>query len=400
MSALTSIQWTDRTWNPVRGCSIVSRGCHNCYAMKQAHRFSGVGKPYHGLTKRTASGPQWTGKIRTVESALLEPLSWRKPQRVFVNSMSDLFHEQVPDDFIDLVFAVMALANQHTFQVLTKRADRMRQYLIHEDVRQRVSELVMLYDFTKDFNSDYEFDARDAGDHVRFWPLLNVHLLVSCEDQPAADARIPALLRTPAAVRGVSLEPLLGPIDLTQLTEQAGDSYGDGAVYVNSLDRSRWMRDGFEKELTPAPARLDWLIAGCESNGRPGDLEWLRGIVKQGASAGVACFVKQTGSASFDSSEPPSGEFMSFGQWVNKARSWLGGISGAGLKYKRPERAVCVDARGRICARGGDFARARDEGAFPVRFFLMRDQADHHGGDPSEWPADLQVRQFPGRELE
>src|SRR3954469_23207830 len=98
MSANTSIEWTQnddgtpgKTWNPVRGCSVISPGCVNCYAMKQAHRFSGAGKAYAGLTKLTNAGPQWTGKIRTVESALLEPLSWRKPQRVFVNSMSDLF---------------------------------------------------------------------------------------------------------------------------------------------------------------------------------------------------------------------------------------------------------------------------------------------------------------------
>ena len=125
MSALSSIEWTDRTWNPVRGCSVISPGCVNCYAMKQAHRFSGAGKPYDGLTKLTKAGPQWTGVVRPVESALLEPLSWRKPARVFVNSMSDLFHEDVPDEFIDRVFAVMALAPQHTFQILTKRPERM-----------------------------------------------------------------------------------------------------------------------------------------------------------------------------------------------------------------------------------------------------------------------------------
>src|SRR5437868_4252702 len=107
-TAKTEIAWTDRTWNPIRGCSVISPGCVNCYAMKQAHRFSGPEMPFDGLTKQTKAGPQWTGVVRTVEDALLEPLSWRKPQRVFVNSMSDLFHESVPDKFIDKVFAVMA----------------------------------------------------------------------------------------------------------------------------------------------------------------------------------------------------------------------------------------------------------------------------------------------------
>jgi protein gp37 len=124
MTAATTIEWTDKTRNPVRGCSVISPGCVNCYAMKQAHRFSGAGEPFAGLTKQTKAGPQSTGVVRTVEDALLEPLSCRKPQRVFVNSMSDLFHDDVPDAFIDKVFAVMALAPRHTFQVLTKRADR------------------------------------------------------------------------------------------------------------------------------------------------------------------------------------------------------------------------------------------------------------------------------------
>ena len=126
MATATSIEWTDETWNPIRGCSIVSKGCTNCYAMKQAHRFSGRGGPYEGLTTLTNGGPVWTGKVRLVPELLEAPLHWRKPRRVFVNSMSDLFHESVPDEFIDQVFAVMALASQHTFQILTKRPERMR----------------------------------------------------------------------------------------------------------------------------------------------------------------------------------------------------------------------------------------------------------------------------------
>src|SRR5436190_23442631 len=112
MSATSSIEWTDRTWNRVRGCSVISPGCVNCYAMKQAHRFSGEGKPYEGLTKQTKAGAQWTGKIQEVDRALFEPIRWKKPQRIFVNSMSDLFHEGVSDEFILQVFTVMAIAHQ------------------------------------------------------------------------------------------------------------------------------------------------------------------------------------------------------------------------------------------------------------------------------------------------
>ena len=120
---MTTIEWTrnddgteGKTWNPIRGCSIVSPGCHNCYAMKQAHRFSGKGKPYDGLTRLTKkSGPQWTGTVRFVPDALEAPLRWRKPRRIFVNSMSDLFHELVPVEFVRRVFDVMVANERHTF---------------------------------------------------------------------------------------------------------------------------------------------------------------------------------------------------------------------------------------------------------------------------------------------
>lgn len=133
----TSIQWTDETWNPIRGCSVISSGCINCYAMKQAHRFSGDGKPYAGLTKQTKAGPQWTGKVMLVDEHLNDPLSWRKPRRVFVNSMSDLFHESVPDEWIDRIFDVMWRTPRHTYQVLTKRVDRMVDYVRERSARRR-----------------------------------------------------------------------------------------------------------------------------------------------------------------------------------------------------------------------------------------------------------------------
>jgi len=126
------IEWTDVTWNPVRGCSRVSTGCEQCYAEVTANRFCGPGQPYEGLIKKTSRGPRWNGKIKLVHEKLDEPLHWKKPRRIFVNSMSDLFHENVPDDFILQVFAIMAEASQHTFQVLTKRPERMKKLLALE----------------------------------------------------------------------------------------------------------------------------------------------------------------------------------------------------------------------------------------------------------------------------
>lgn len=171
----TKIQWTDETWNPVRGCSLVSAGCANCYAMKQAHRFGGTDKPYEGLTEIGPQGPRWTGKIRLVPEALWEPLHWKTPRRIFVNSMSDLFHKDVPDHFLAQVGEVIQQAQRfgHTFQILTKRPQRMRDYL--------------------------QKNGRT--------PLHNAWFGVSVEDQATADERIPLLLQTPAATRFISVEP-------------------------------------------------------------------------------------------------------------------------------------------------------------------------------------------------
>ena len=126
------ITWTNITWNVVRGCSRVSHGCERCYAERIAARFSGPGQPYEGLARRTTDGGRWTGEVRLVPELLDAPLRWKKPRRIFVNSMSDLFHEALPDEAIDQVFAIMALAPQHCFQVLTKRAARMRAYFAEE----------------------------------------------------------------------------------------------------------------------------------------------------------------------------------------------------------------------------------------------------------------------------
>lgn len=203
MGNQTGISWTDATWNPIRGCSKVSAGCAHCYAEKTAHRFSGEGQPYEGLVE----GGNWNGRVVLVENHLEDPLRWAKPRRVFVNSMSDLFHDSVLDEWIDRIFDVMARATRHQFQVLTKRPARMRDYLKDQD------EI-----------------------------LPNVLLGVSAEDQSTADERIPILLETPAAVRFVSCEPLLSAVSLSEV--------------IGGLD---WVIVGGESGPGARPIHPDWV---------------------------------------------------------------------------------------------------------------------------------------------
>lgn len=194
----SKIQWTDATWNPVTGCSVVSPGCTNCYAMKLA----GTRMRHHwsreGLTDSSKAGPVWNGQVRFNEQWLDQPLRWRKPRMIFVCAHGDLFHENVSDEWIDRVFDVMAKAKQHVFQVLTKRPERVRDWMTREE------------------------------------PLPNVWLGVSVEDQQRADERIPHLLATPAAKRFVSYEPALGPVDFSPWLAKiswliAGGESGPGA---------------------------------------------------------------------------------------------------------------------------------------------------------------------------
>lgn len=248
MSEKTGIEWTDATWNPIRGCSRVSEGCRNCYAESVANRFKGQGQPYEGLIARTG---QWNGNITVVDHLLDQPLRWRKPRRIFVNSMSDLFHETVPDDVIHAVFSVMAQATQHTFQILTKRPERMRDVLTLWD---RIG---------------------ITGNYFHGHPLPNVWLGVSVEDQATADERIPLLLQTPAAVRWISAEPLLGPIDFSGMWVP----HANPAVHESMLEA------------------LDWVVVGGESgkNARPMQLDWALSLRDQCQSAGVPFFFKQWG---------------------------------------------------------------------------------------------------------
>lgn len=296
VSDKSSIEWTDATWNPTRGCSRVSPGCGGphkeggCYAEKIAARFSDPGQPFHGFAERTTDGGRWTGKVELVGDKLLDPLRWKKPRRVFVNSMSDLFHENLPDDAIDRVFAVMALCPQHTFQVLTKRAERMREYFAVDERWKCVCSAV-------------------PTSFIR-WPLPNVWLGVSAERQEEADERIPLLLQTPAAVRFVSAEPLLGSIDIDAVPVTVAPGFFGGAL--------RWHHRGkcHEDEGLSYPT-LDWVIVGGESGSeaRPFHIEWAESLIAQCRSADCAVFVKQLGACPMSDGYPMHYADRKGGDW-------------------------------------------------------------------------------------
>lgn len=309
MSDDTGIEWTDATWNPIRGCSRVSEGCRHCYAERVAARFSGPGQPYEGLAVRklrvvsddeqTTVG-RWTGLVRMVPEHLADPLRWRRPRRVFVNSMSDLFHESLTNEQIAAVFGVMAAAPQHSFQVLTKRARRMREWF--EWVAKNTSRYTWP---TDERRPAWEFVEEEARAYIpdikatatgREWPLSNVWLGVSVENQGAADERIPELLATPAAVRWISAEPLIGPVDAAQFLWpvhwhwRAGYKSPEEAIAAGAFAEQR------RQALVSADATfIDWIVAGCESGpgARSCDVAWLRSLRDQCAPAGVAFFLKQ-----------------------------------------------------------------------------------------------------------
>lgn len=314
----TSIEWTrsddgtaGETWNPVSGCTKVSQGCKHCYAERVFPRTYG----YRSFTD-----------VQTHADRLEKPLRWKKPRRVFVNSMSDLFHEDVPNEFIARVFSVMGRAPQHTFQILTKRPARMKRFI--ED--------------------DVFFTAREGGE-TRMVPYLrNVWLGVSVEDQETADERIPLLLETPAAVRFISAEPLLGAMRLgSWLQRSPSAAFVAGKV---TADMPAWTRLG--------STALDWVIVGGESGpkARECELAWIRDILDQARTAAVPVFVKQLGSSACELTQRRSNQSPPPG------RAWR--------LRKQPDGSM-----------------------FDPREYLRLQ--DRKGGDPLEWPEDLRVREFP-----
>jgi protein gp37 len=266
MSDNTGIEWTDRTWNPVTGCDRVSPGCDHCYALTLAARLKAMGNPrYQRDGQPPTSGPGFGVTVHADKAN--DPLRWREPSRVFVNSMSDLFHAHIPDEWIVELFAVMAAARRHTFQVLTKRPKRMRDLLNRPDFEARVADRAR---------------GKLLGETLLWeWPAPNIWLGTSVEDQQRADLRIPLLEKTPAAVRFLSVEPLLGPVDLSD--------------WLPTVVHPRERLDAGRPYVVRS--RLHWIIVGGESGPghRPMQLDWVRQLRDQAEVARVAFFFKQWG---------------------------------------------------------------------------------------------------------
>lgn len=337
MASSSKIEWTNASWTAIRArnkatgkvgwhCEHATTGCEFCYAEAMNLRL-GTGLPFK-------PGHRKDIELFLDEKMLLAPLSWRKPRMIFANSMTDLFAGFVPDEWIDREFAVMALAEDHTFQVLTKRADRMRQWANDPSTPDRVEKAM-------DELAPEHWCKRELQD-VGGWPLRNVWLGVSCERQQEADERIPDLLETPAAVRFVSAEPLLGPISFERIPNQHG--------WGSALEPSE-IHGGTGQAVAVRPG-LDWVIVGGESgrSARPMHFDWARSIVGQCKAAGVSVFVKQMG------------------------------------KTARSNRHDAVPAAAHGAGWHADAPGAPD-GIVSFR--------NAKGGDPIEWPPDLRVREMP-----
>jgi protein gp37 len=296
----THIEWTDATWNIVNGCSVLSPGCTNCYAM----RLAGTRLKHHpsreGLTIETKAGPVWNGEVSFNEAVLLDPLKWRRPRKIFVCAHGDLFHENVPDEWIHAVFAVMSLAPRHIFQVLTKRPERMRDYVRRwydrrfidgprgGEVMLGVTDAMLLAAPDLD-----EVELTNASGP----PQKNIWLGTSVEDQTRANERIPILLDTPAAVRWLSCEPLLGAIDLSEWF--VCPNWSDDIP----MDMTTGLRECCAKcDYTgiggfSGPPIVDWVVAGGESGpgARPMHPAWARQLRDACARAVVPFLFKQWG---------------------------------------------------------------------------------------------------------
>ncbi len=332
MGDKSKIEWTDSTWNPIRArrkdtgkvgyhCERVSPACQHCYAATFNRRGLAVGT---GLDYTVPN--RENVEIYLDEKTLLQPLSWKRPRKIFVCSMTDLFGEFVPDELIDRVHAIMALCPQHTFMTLTKRAARMEQYLDAEFLTKRIFSAMMAA--TPDAGVWSWGGYREMFEHV--WRG------VTAEDQQRADERIPHLLRTPAEKRFVSVEPMLGRVNLNRI--EVGPPGSGGICYLDVLNGRGCSIGG-----TWDYGKLDWVIVGGESGtaARSMDLSWVRDLRDQCKAAGVACFVKQMGAKPYISYLNPN------------VTSW------------------------------------DDELIDQIKL------RDRKGGDMEEWPEDLRVREVP-----
>lgn len=329
MSDVSKIEWTDRTWNPIIGCSRVSPGCENCYAERFVHR--GIQEAHRGLTVIRAGAPGWNGDVRFLPERLAQPQRWRRPAKVFVNSLSDLFHGRVTNEQRLAILGAMLLAPQHTYQILTKRPEyalEFESWLVAESERRRMT-------FTELALEEYvRATGRRADAEALTFELLHRWWIgVTAEDQKRADERIPKLaeLRILPTLRFVSYEPALGPVDFRE--HLCGDSSGH--------------ETGGPQGWVSGPG-IDWLIIGGESGpgARPFDVAWARSTIEQARAAGVPVFVKQLGARPI------------------VMKSWREGSRDA---YGPCTTPVANDVRLR----------------------------DRKGGDTSEWPEDLRVREWP-----
>jgi Bacteriophage protein gp37 len=280
----TKIQWCDETINPTVGCSRVagSPGCERCYAATAAKSARLQQFPQYQKVSK------WDGTIEFVENQLIKPLSWKKGKRIFIGSMTDLFHENVSDDWIDKIFMMMAICRHHTFQILTKRPERMKRYL--EEAKDRIGIKTRMPNSFWDILMDSypalkHFHEIKTGD-LNF-PLPNIWLGVSCENQAMADKRIPLLLEIPAKVRFLSCEPLLEPINLSKFLPIEWSELAED-----------WIQSWPGIGSYSTNAYPNWVITGGESGGgsRPCHVEWIRDIASQCQSAKVPVFIKQLGS--------------------------------------------------------------------------------------------------------
>lgn len=273
MGDKTGIQWTDATWNFVRGCKRKSPGCKNCYAEVVANRFSGPGQPFEGLITVGKKGPRWNNKVTLVPEKMDQPLRWTRKRMIFVNSVSDLFHENIPFEFIAASFGVMAEADKHVFQILTKRSERAVVFFdwLRAEANARGTTVV---DVCLDEAVKVTKRKKMTKDHPS-WPLTNVWLGVSTENQEMADERIPVLLNLPAAVRWVSYEPAL-----------------------ESVSFSGWLPNQPAKSGSNIGATIDWIVVGGESGSgaRKFDWNWAKNTVLQCRNTTTKVFVKQMGS--------------------------------------------------------------------------------------------------------
>ncbi len=266
----TKIEWSEFSYNPIIGCSKCSPGCLNCYAERMARRQSFMHRLEYSIAINNHTG-KWSGKCVLVESALDKPLHWKKPRMIFVCSMGDLFHESVPKEWIIKVFMTIANCPQHTFQILTKRPSRMKEW----------------------FDSPEWVEIDDGYRPKNLW------LGVTVCTQKEADEKIPILLDIPVAVRFVSIEPCLEEINLGNIRIQRDPKFGDngwqgrpgGYPYLNCLTG----REYSVMVGNPTPYKLDWVIVGPETGpkARPCKIEWIESIVDQCKDANVPCFVKK-----------------------------------------------------------------------------------------------------------